>query len=206
MSSSSSSPATDQEADRLSNLVGAWALAVTDRVTASTVSAAGRGGQAPAAIVALHQFADGCTIEHLRGVLGLTHSAAVRLVDGLVGDGHVVRDHGAGDRRSVRLNLTPRGRAAARKIARARRETVAATLAGLCESERRAVTAVAERLAANLTELRLEQRARGETPDGGWLCRLCDMQACGRADGRCPVAARAVALRPASSEPSGRAK
>lgn len=193
MSLNSTFPAADPEAERLTNLVGAWAMAVTDRVTAATVSAAGRGGQAPAAVVALHQFAGGCTIERLRHVLGLTHSAAVRLVDGLVADGHVSRDQGAGDRRSVRLRLTPRGRAAARKIAHARREAVAATLADLSDSERRALTAVTERLTANLTELRLEQRARGEPPEGGWLCRLCDMRACGRPEGRCPVAARAAA-------------
>jgi DNA-binding MarR family transcriptional regulator len=193
MSLNSTFPAADPEAERLTNLVGAWAMAVTDRVTAATVSAAGRGGQAPAAVVALHQFAGGCTIERLRHVLGLTHSAAVRLVDGLVADGHVSRDQGAGDRRSVRLRLTPRGRAVARKIAHARREAVAATLADLSDSERRALTAVTERLTANLTELRLEQRARGEPPEDGWLCRLCDMRACGRPEGRCPVAARAAA-------------
>ncbi len=205
MSSSSHSPPADPEADRLSNLVGAWTLAVADRITAATMSAAGRGGQAPAAIVALHEFAEGGTIDRLRQILGLTHSAAVRLVDGLVADGYVVRGHAIGDRRSVSLTLTARGRAAARRIARARRETIQATLAGLSEGERRALTSVAERLSAHLAELRLEQRARGEAPEGGWLCRLCDLHACGRPDGRCPVAARAAVRRSASSQPRGRA-
>ena len=44
---------------RLANLLGAWTLAVSDRVTAAAGAAAGRGGQAPAAIVALDQFAEG---------------------------------------------------------------------------------------------------------------------------------------------------
>ena len=89
MSSRSSSPGADPATARLSNLLGAWALAVSDRVGAAAAATAGRGGQAPAALVALHQFAGGSTIEELRQVLGLSHSAAVRLIDGLVADGHV---------------------------------------------------------------------------------------------------------------------
>src|ERR1017187_5471201 len=80
----------------LSNVVAALALALTDRISEATERAAGRGGQAPAALVALHEFLDGGTIEHLRQALGLSHSAAVRLVDRLVADGHVVRRDGPG--------------------------------------------------------------------------------------------------------------
>jgi len=191
MSSSSSSPKPDPGLARLTNLLGAWALAVSDRVTAAAAVAAGRGGQAPAAIVALDQFAEGGTIEQLRDVLGLTHSATVRLVDGLVSDGHVARRHRAGDRRSVALRLTPAGRAAARRIARARATAVAEPLAGLTAAERVSLTALAERLTGDLAALRVEQRAVGEPPAGGWLCRLCDFDACGRPEGRCPAAVRA---------------
>ena len=191
MSSSSSSPSADPALARLSNLLGAWALAVCDRMTTAAAAAAGRGGQAPAALVALEQFAGGGTIEQLRHVLGLTHSATVRLVDGLVVDGHVARRRPAGDRRSVALRLTPSGRAAARRIARARAEAVEETLSGLTGAERRSLTALAEHLTGDLAVLRLEERARGEVPAGGWLCRLCDFQACGRSEGRCPAAARA---------------
>ena len=114
MSSRSSSPSADPATGRLSNLLGAWALAVSDRVGAAAAAAAGRGGQAPAALVALHQFAGGSTIEELRQVLGLSHSAAVRLIDSLVADGHVARHQAADDRRSVALILTASGRTTAR--------------------------------------------------------------------------------------------
>ncbi|MBV9337124.1 MAG: MarR family transcriptional regulator [Solirubrobacterales bacterium] len=187
-----SSPSGDAELARLGNLLGAWALAVADRVEAATSTAADRGGQAPAALVALHEFAGGGTIEDLRRVLGLTHSAVVRLVDGLVGDGHVTRRPGAGDARSVALILTASGRAAARGILRARARAVEATLAGLPDAQRRSLTALAERLTGDLAELRLEERRRGTPPTGGWLCRLCDFEACGRPAGRCPAAARAA--------------
>jgi DNA-binding MarR family transcriptional regulator len=198
MSSISSSPSADP-ADpagpaqaRLANMLGAWALAVSDRMTAAADAAAGRGGQAPAALVALDQFAGGGTIEQLRHVLGLTHSAAVRLVDGLVADGYVVRRSRAGDRRSVALRLTHSGRAAARRIGRARALAVEQTLRGLSEAQQRSLTTLAERLTADLTALRLEERAMGEPPAGGWLCRLCDFAACGRPEGRCPAARRAA--------------
>jgi DNA-binding MarR family transcriptional regulator len=191
MSSRSSSPGPDAASARLANLLGAWALAVSDQINASAAAAAGRGGKAPAALVALHQFAGGGTIERLRHVLGLTHSAAVRLIDSLVADGHVARRRKAGDQRSVALVLTPAGRAAARRIIRARADAVEHALHGLTDEQRRALTALAERLTADIATLRLEQRRQGDTPAGGWLCRLCDFQACGRPVGRCPAAARA---------------
>jgi MarR family transcriptional repressor of emrRAB len=188
MSSRSSSPSADHALGRLSNLLGAWALGVSDRVSAAAKAAAGRGGQAPAAVVALHEFAGGATIEDLSHVLGLTHSAAVRLVDSLVADGHVARNPLTGDGRAVSLVLTTSGRAAARRILRARAQAVEATLDGLTDAQRRSLTTLAERLTADLAALRLEERGAGAVPRGGWLCRLCDLEACGRREGRCPAA------------------
>jgi MarR family transcriptional repressor of emrRAB len=196
MSSRSSSPKTDPASGegRLANLVGAWALAVADRLEAATSAAAGRGGQAPAALVALHEFAGGGTIDELSEVLGLTHSAAVRLVDVLVAKGHVARRPVARDRRAVSIVLTASGRAAARRIIRARAQAVEATLDGLTEAQRRSLTTLAERLTGDLTALRLDERRRGSAPSGGWLCRLCDFETCGRPEGKCPAARRAKSL------------
>jgi MarR family transcriptional regulator, negative regulator of the multidrug operon emrRAB len=191
MSSSSSSPSADPELARLANLLGAWSLAVSDRMTAAAASAAGRGGQAPAALVSLDQFAEGSTIEQLSAVLGLTHSATVRLIDSLVADGHVARRRGTGDRRVVAIGLTASGRAVARRIIRARREAVQDVLGSLTAAQRRALTGMAEHLTGDVAALRLEQRAAGEIPEGGWLCRLCHFEACGRPEGRCPAAMRA---------------
>jgi MarR family transcriptional regulator, negative regulator of the multidrug operon emrRAB len=191
MSSRSSSPSSE---GRLANLVGAWALAVADRLEAATAAAAGRGGQSPAALVALDEFAGGGTIEDLSGVLGLTHSATVRLVDGLVADGYVARRRSAGDRRAVTLVLTGSGRPAARRIARARAQAVEATLEGLTDAQRRSLTRLAEQLTGDLVSRRLEERRHGAPPPGGWLCRMCDFDACGRAEGRCPAARSAAIL------------
>ena len=114
----------------------------------------------------------------------------MRLIDALVSDGHVARRPRPGDRRAVAVRLTASGRAAARRVARARAEAVRGTLGGLSEAQSRSLTAMAERLTADLTALRLEERAVGTQPAGGWLCRLCDFEACGRPEGRCPAAAR----------------
>jgi hypothetical protein len=54
---------------------------------------------------------------------------------------------------------------------------------------------MAERLTSDLAALRLEERAVGNTPTAGWLCRLCDFDACGRREGRCPAARRAGSTR-----------
>ena len=187
-----SAASSDPELGRLANLVGAWALGVADRIEAAASTAAGRGGQAPAALVALHEFAGGGTIEDLRRVLGLTHSAVVRVINGLVADGHVTRRPGVRDARSVAVILTPSGRAAARRILRARAEAVEATLGGLTEGQRRSLTALAEQLTGDLAGFRLEERRQGRPPADGWLCRLCDFEACGRPAGRCPAARVAV--------------
>ena len=192
MSSRSSSPSPDPAIARLSNLLGSWAMDISDRVVGAAEASAGRGSQAPAALVALHQFAGGGTIERLRRVLGLSHSAAVRLIDGLVTDGHVAREPAADDRRSVALTLTPSGRSTARQIIAARRRAIEPTLERLNQAELDALTQLAERLTADIADLRLRERHEG-APPAGWLCRLCDFEACGRSEGRCPAATTAAA-------------
>jgi DNA-binding MarR family transcriptional regulator len=187
----SRSRTTDASTGRLANLVGAWSLAVADRVITASAVAAGRGGQAPAALVALHEFATGCTIDHLRRVLGISHSAAVRLIDGLVADGQVDRMRDTGDRRSVALRLTPAGRRTARRILAARGEAVGDTLRGLSDQEQRLLMELAEVLTAQLVDLRLGEADQGSPGPSGWLCRLCDFSACGRPDGLCPAVQRA---------------
>ncbi len=193
MSSKSLSRTTDPALARLANVVGAWSLGVADRVTTAAAAAAGRGGQAPAALVTLHEFAAGGTIDQLRQVLGVSHSTAVRLIDGLVADGHVARRPHSDDGRSIALTLTPAGRRAARRVLEARREVVLDALRGLSEQEQRSLMRLAEPLTAQLVDLKLQERAGGNPASSAWLCRLCDFGACGRSDGLCPAQQRARA-------------
>ena len=166
-----------REAARQANLLGAVSVAVSDRVRASAEQATGQGGSAPAALISLAGYLEGGPIDALRGPLGLTHSAAVRLVDRLVAAGLVRRREGA-DRRSVAVALTPAGRDAAEQATRARAEAVEAALAALDPAERAELARLNEKVLATLTDGRVT---------AGHICRLCDAHACGHYEGRCPV-------------------
>jgi DNA-binding MarR family transcriptional regulator len=160
------------------NLLGAVALAIADRTEAEAAEAAGQSVSAAAALSALRQYLDGATIDRLRDVLGLTSSGAVRLVDRLATSGLVTRGPGA-DGRSRAVSLTPDGRRAADQVRSARLDALASVLEPLSPTERQAL----QRLLGKLMT-----RIVNEKDGGAWICRLCDTQACGRQDGRCPAA------------------
>jgi DNA-binding MarR family transcriptional regulator len=152
--------------------------------------------------VALHEFLDHGTMDQLRRAIGLTPSGAVRLVDRLVQVGLVERRPGP-DGRSVALVLTSTGKTAARRVLAARSAAVDSLLAGLSPTERASLTNITEKLLGAVTTERLAEREQGHDPSGGWLCRLCDFDACGRAQGKCPAAdtARQVPSAQAGSSP-----
>lgn len=170
-------------------------MALSDRVRKATELVSGQTGAAPAALVMLSQSLRGGSMDDLRRVVGLTPSGAVRLVDRLVAEGLVERRAGA-DRRSLALVLTRAGRAVARRISMTRADAVAEVLGQLAVDDRASLELLAERLVAALVVERLADRASGEEPAAGWLCRLCDQKACGRPEGRCPAAAAAGRLVP----------
>lgn len=172
---------------RESNLLAALSLGLADRARQAAELAAGHGSAAPAALVALHEALNGASIDELRNVIGLTPSGAVRLVDKLSAAGLVERRSGR-DWRSVSVVLTRRGRATAQRVLAARREAFDPMLAELTEDERTSLTPLVEKLLAAMTSMRQAERELGHQPPGGWLCRLCDLAACGRDTGRCPVA------------------
>jgi MarR family transcriptional repressor of emrRAB len=169
-------PAGDDLA-RGANLFGAVSLTVADRVRAAAERGAAQGGSAPAALVSLAGYLDGSPIGAVRGPLGLTHSATVRVVDGLVAAGLARRREGA-DRRSVAVELTPAGRSAAAEALRARAEALEEALGGLDPGERAELARLHAKVLGTLTDGRAA---------AGHICRLCDSQACGHEVGRCPV-------------------
>jgi MarR family transcriptional regulator, negative regulator of the multidrug operon emrRAB len=174
---------------REANLLGAVSLAVAGRVRSATERGAGQGGSAPAALVSLAGYLDGSPIDSVRGPLGLTHSATVRVIDRLVAAGLARRRQGA-DRRSVAVDLTPAGHDAAAAAVRARAEALEDALAGLDPAERAELTRLHEKILATLTEGRAS---------AGYICRLCDSHACGHEQGRCPVTRAADAVEAAAA-------
>jgi DNA-binding MarR family transcriptional regulator len=166
--------------NRDANVLGALSLVIADRMSAAV--AADQSHTAAAALSALDQFLDGCSVDRLRRVLGLTPSGTVRLVDRLEAAGHVRRGAG-GDARTRSLTLTAAGNRAARRVADARGAVLDDALSTLTPEERRTF----ERLAGKVLEGVVRAKL-AEAQDTPWICRLCDPHACGRDEGACPAA------------------
>jgi DNA-binding MarR family transcriptional regulator len=161
--------------DRLTNLVGVVALAVTDRVREATERACAAGGAAAALLVHLHAHPDD-TIGGLATTLGIGGSGGVRLVDRLVEQRLVQRSPGRGGR-TVGVRLTDEGRRTAERVLAARHEAIRSVLAGLDEVGRREL----EDLLAALTTA-----VSGRGAEAHRACRLCDRAACRQPPG-CPL-------------------
>jgi MarR family transcriptional repressor of emrRAB len=184
--------------DRLANVLGAFVVALSDELEAATVEAAGHTGAGPAALVALSDLLAGRSVDDLRRAVGLTHSGGVRVVDRLVVDGLAERRPGP-DSRSVALALTPAGRRVAGGVRDARQATLQQVLDVLDDGEQAALGGLLDKLVGGVVGRRLEARAAGATPPGGWLCRLCDPVACQRAESRCPAAGAAARAKHSSA-------
>ena len=165
------------EPGRLENLLAAAVLAVAERVRAAAEDAVGIGAGGPAALVSISSFLDGQTIGSLAATTGLSHAAAVRLVDRLQERGLIRRVRGQDDLREVRLEATRSGRAAARRVLAERRAAMAGLLDTLSAAEREALTRLLERLLEDMPADRAGARR---------ICRLCDIDVCGHPE-RCPV-------------------
>ena len=174
----------DQE--RRENLLGAFVLAVADRLRVETEEAIGHSGAAAAALMVIAQFPDR-TVEFLRQAIGLSHPAAVRVVDRLV-EQDLVRRRPAGRGPAVALRTTAAGERQARRILELRQEILADALPELSAAESKTLTKVLEKALLHLTD----------TPRTT-ICRLCDLGGCRRTD--CPVVRRQIELGAPPPEP-----
>lgn len=159
---------------RTANLLGATALAVTDLVLTGATAAAGTSGSGAAALVVL-RAAPGLSVTELGRRVGLTQSAAARMVEVLEQRGLVERRPTPG--RSVAVRPTPAGLAAAESLLDARGGRLTGLVGTLPAADRDALTAALEHL---LTAV------YGEVRSSERVCRLCDRAAC-TADAICPV-------------------
>ena len=160
--------------DRTANLLGALALALTDALREETETQAELGAAGPAALVTIG-IDPGRSIQTLAAVLGLTHSASVRLVDRLVADGLVERRAGA-DGRTLALYLTQPGSDRRRQVLDGRRRMLQQALAPLGADEQATLTHLIEKVLGGLTQGRRH---------ADHICRLCDEDLCPGAS--CPV-------------------
>lgn len=170
--------------EHTANLLGAFGLALVDRVTQAMTDASDAPLNDAVALSALQHFLDQTSIDLLAQVLGLTHSGAVRLVDRLEAAKSVTRTPGA-DRRTAVVSLTDDGLARARAVTAARAQVLENVLMVLSVEDRQTMDRLLGTVLARMV------RGPGSTR---WVCRSCDTDACGRPAGRCPVAEEARRL------------
>lgn len=150
---------------------------MSDRLEGVVTDASGLSENDAVALSALDHFLDSPRVDLLAQVLGLTSSGTVRLVDRLEDAGLARRVTGA-DGRVTSITLTASGRRRARAITQARMDLIENALGALTPSERQQFGELAGKILAGLV------RPPGATR---WTCRLCDLVACGRSEGQCPV-------------------
>ncbi|HSD02783.1 MAG TPA: hypothetical protein VLB81_10450 [Gaiellales bacterium] len=161
---------------RATNLVGALALALTDRMSAAIDGRGGARGSAAGALLLVHH-GHVRRIDDLRAPLALSQAGAVRLVDRLAAAGLLRRVAGdSADRRQVGVVLTAKGRRRVRQVLEARRDAVAGLLAGLTPEQVAQLSRTCERALAGVA---------ADHPVPARICRYCDEKACDLT--RCPV-------------------
>ena len=164
--------------DAEANVLGALALVIADQITAAAAHAAGQSVTGATALSALAHFLHRPSLDRLHSVLGLTPSGAVRLIDRLAADGFVTRSAGP-DGRTRSIVLTARGRRVAERVAAARAAVLQPLVDDLSTAEQETLRDLLSRMMAKVVAAK---------EGGAWICRLCDIGACGRGEGRCPAA------------------
>lgn len=161
---------------RIANLLGAAALAAADRLVTAAERAADSSASGSAALVTL-SFEPGIGVTELGHRIRLTQSATWRMVAALAANGLVVREQ---DRpgRSVTLDLTEQGRAAAREVLRSRGAELGALVGHLSDAERAALEGALAKLL---------DRVFDDVRSDYVICRLCDRGACTAGGAVCPV-------------------
>jgi DNA-binding MarR family transcriptional regulator len=162
---------------RTVNIFGALVLSLHDQIRHDIDSAVGTIGEAAAAAVVIGNFPHR-SMNSLSQALSLSHSAVVRIVNGLVGKGLARRSRGASDERISELTLTAAGARKAKAMLGMRHKVIADALDTLSAVEQDQLRSITERL---LAAIATEERA-------GPMCRLCDESSCPRQT--CPIAVK----------------
>jgi DNA-binding MarR family transcriptional regulator len=175
---------------RVANRLGAVALTLSDAIRDAVEDATGMSGGAPAALISLHEWADGRSVEVLADAMRVSHSRAVRVVDGLEAAGLARRQRSPDDGRRALVVLESEGHALAEQAMAARAAVLLEAVASLDADD----TPQLDRLLGPL----LAARTHGSRTAAG-ICRMCDAHTCGHFDGSCPVSIAADAARRAGA-------
>ncbi|MBB4931671.1 DNA-binding MarR family transcriptional regulator [Lipingzhangella halophila] len=164
------------ETQRTANLLGATALALTDLTLGDVTTAAGLSASGAAALVTLSAN-PGVSVTELGRRVGLTQSAAARMVDSLEADGLVERRSTPVSRKLSAVHPTPAGQRSTQRLLAARANPLADVVASLDAEDQRALAGVLPKVLSRLYE---------RIGDAQYMCRLCDRTCC-KAGAACPV-------------------
>lgn len=145
------------------DLIGAAALAISGAVWAALGLE-----QSDAAALNVVLAEPGISIRGLSRVLGLSHSATVRVADRLQRQGLITRD-GAGPGRTIAVTATGRGRQRALDAVARRTQVLQQATSGLTAAQRQSLSGLLRKVVLNLAD---DQAAIDRA------CRLCDQQRC----------------------------
>jgi DNA-binding MarR family transcriptional regulator len=159
---------------RTENLFGAAALAAADLLVVDATRTSGTSVSGAAALVVLAAGAP-IGVTELGRRVGLTQSAAARMVDSLQAAGLAARQPGSG--RDVAVHLTQAGGRATEELLAARAAALAGVLDVLDPDERATLAGLLAKLLPRLYE---------RIGSAELLCRLCDRAVCTK-DAVCPV-------------------
>ena len=141
---------------------------------------------AAALLLTLRQYS-GATATELAEIAGIAQPTAVRVLDGLIRRGLVVRQKRAG--RAAPLGLTGAGKRRAGRLLSTRLTAIDEPLAAFSAAERASFERMLDKLLAAATTSRAFART---------TCRLCDHRAC--SGPRCPIGARAAEIESSGGE------
>lgn len=160
----------------MANILGAFTMALNDKMDRAVSAAAGLNSPACYAVVTIGTE-PGSTIEELRRMLDLEHSSAVRTVAKLEARGLVTKSRRpCDDKRVVRITLTRSGEDLFSKILDARQDVLTKVTSKMTDEERKLLDGLIRKGMPDVVE---------PGDDQHYVCRLCDMEAC---DQRiCPV-------------------
>lgn len=157
---------------RLSNMFGALALSLADRIQEDASERVPRNE--PAEALSLLGRSPGMTIRDLSRDIGLSHAATLRMIARLVDDGLVDRKGSVTDGRAVNLSLSIAGEAAYQTMLAERSDSISDALSILTQDERDNLGTIAEKLLCSVAV------SRSNTSR---MCRFCDVTACST----CPI-------------------
>lgn len=155
------------------NIVGAFALMISDDIVRASSSRAPEAGPAASAL-ALLAHKPGLSIRMLAVGVGLSHAGTVRLVDRLAVEGLIERREHTTDGRTRSLFLTQAGEIASDDVLTARDDVLAEGLSILNPDELKVLCDIAERVLRD----RLENDEHSNR-----ICRLCCYEGCTN----CPI-------------------